>query len=157
MIHLKLDPKFKKRFPDLDIESLSLVYSLIFDSIYKCKKKRNYKIYIKMTSGVFSYYTWQQGTNVRINISDIIFNIDTFNSTLLHEFRHFCQDKIFKIPITKKNYNETTTESYLMSPVEIDADNFERLSYPKTLKLYNKIVKIKQEFRQLFNYNGTGV
>lgn len=157
MIIFKLDPKFKKRFPDLDIDALSLVYSVLFDSICKSKKKRNYRIYIKMTAGISSYYTWQAGTNVRINLSDVLLTIDVFHQALLHEFRHFVQDKVFKIPLTKKNYDETTEKSYMSSPVEIDAGYFEMMAYPRALRLYNRITKLKNQFREISGYKGNTI
>jgi len=56
------------------------------------------------------------------------------------------QDKIFKIPLTKKNYDESTVKSYLGSPVELDADRFEMEMSEKVLKLYNNLITTKKQF-----------
>lgn len=157
MIKLKLDKKFKKRFPDLDMETLSSVYSILFDSIYDRQKKRDYKIHIRMTAGVCSYYTWQVGSNVRINLSDVIFDLDLFHRSLLHEFRHFVQDKVFRIPLSKKNYDDTTEKTYMSSPVEIDANYFESVTFPKVKRLYNRLNKIKKQLNLITGYKGTTV
>jgi hypothetical protein len=143
MIILKPTIKIRKRFPNLDFETLSLVYSLLFDSVYKAQKKRSYTLYIKFVKKNYSYYTFQPGKFVYIKMSGIIFNEKNFHSTLLHEFRHFVQDKVFRIPLTKKNYDETTLKSYLSSPVEADADWFEMHTTPKVIRLYKRLFKLK--------------
>jgi len=154
MVIFKPDKKLKKRFKQLDWQSLSCVYSLLFDSVYKAQKKRNYIIRLIITTGTDSYYVFQSGKNVRINISEVIFNEITFHRTLLHEFRHFLQDKAFKIPITKSNYDETTYKTYMRSPIEIDARAYEKLTLYKVTRAYNRMVKLKKIFSKISIYKG---
>ena len=108
-----------------------------------------------MAAGIESYYKFQAGTNNKIHISDIIFREDIFVSTLLHEFRHFIQDKVFRIPLTKKNYDETTDSSYLNSPVEIDATMFEQTILCRVLEMHSKQKKDKKFFMKNGDYKGT--
>ena len=134
---------------------MSGIFSTIFDTVYKSKKKRNHIIAIRMAAGLNSYYRFQAGTNNKIHISDVIFREDIFVSTLLHEFRHFIQDKVFRIPLTKKNYDETTTKSYMNSPVEIDATTFEQTFLCRVLEMHSKQKKDKKFFESNCKYKGT--
>jgi hypothetical protein len=144
MVQFKPDVKLQKRFKDIDFESLSLVFSACFDTVYKVKKKRNFTIHLKLTAGEYSYYAFQQGSNVRINISELVFGDTNFVEILLHEFRHFVQDKAFKVPFTKSYYDDSTEEKYLNSPCEIDADDFVVKSSKDIFKIYKKINKFKK-------------
>jgi len=157
MIILKPTIKVRKRFSKIDFETLSLVYSLLFDSVYKARKKRNYTLYIKFVKKDYSYYTFQPGKFVYIKMSGVIFDDKQFHSTLLHEFRHFIQDKVFRIPLTKKNYDETTLKSYLTSPVEADAEWFEMHSTPKVMKLYKRLLKLKTSLSKDCKYIGNKI
>ena len=157
MITLKPDKKIKKRFSYIDWQVLSCVYSLLFDSIYSAKKKRNYTIKLIISNGMDSYYVFQPGKNVRINISEVIFNEITFHRTLLHEFRHFIQDKVFKIPITRANYDETTTKTYMQSPIEVDARAYEKLTLYKVTRAYDRLVTLKKGFNKVSKYKGTKI
>ena len=144
MIVFKPDQKIRKRFPKIDFRALSLVYSLLFDVVYKVKKKRTYFITLKVTSGLDSYYCFQQGKHIRINISDVIFDEKQLHLTLLHEFRHFVQDKAFHIPWSRKYYDDRTEQTYMDSPAEIDADNFSIFAESKVLRMYNRMIKFKE-------------
>lgn len=155
MIIFKPDHKIQKRFPKIDFQIMSGIFSTIFDTVYKSKKKRNHIIAIRMAAGLNSYYRFQAGTNNKIHISDVIFREDIFVSTLLHEFRHFIQDKVFRIPLTKKNYDETTTKSYMNSPVEIDATTFEQTFLCRVLEMHSKQKKDKKFFESNCKYKGT--
>ena len=154
MIIFKPDSKLKKRFNQFDWQALSCVYTLLFDSVYNVNKKRNYTIRLKITANIDSYYAFQAGRNVRINISELIFDQNQFHITLLHEFRHFIQDKVFKIPVTKANYDETTFKTYLRSPIEIDARSYEKLTLSKVIRTYNRLVTVKKSFKKLSKYKG---
>jgi len=157
MIVFKPNKNIKKRFKEIDFNTLSLVYSLLFDSIYKVKKKRNYTIYLKIVKKDYSYYSFQPGKFVYICISGIIFDEKQFHSTLLHEFRHFCQDKVFRIPMTKKNYDETTFKSYLTSPIEVDAGWYEMITVPKVKRLYKRLTKLKNTLEKNSRYVGNKI
>ena len=155
MITFKPDQMCRHIFDKkIDFDTLSLVYSLLYDSVYKGKKKRNYIIRIYTTASNNSYYATQKGCNVRINISDTIVKTKTFQWVLLHEFRHFLQNKIFKIPFNKKNYDDSTDLKYKSSPIEIDAVNYEHVALPKVLRLYNRLLKIKCTLRNVSDYKG---
>lgn len=155
MIILKPGTKCRKRFKDkIDFDTLSLVYSILYDSVFKGVKKRNYTLNIVITAGEYSYYAWQKGQNVRVNISELIFDAPAFHRALLHEFRHFLQDKIYKIPLTIKNYNTATQYTYINSPVEIDANNFEDMVYYKAMRLYSRMLKAKTNFSKVTGYKG---
>ena len=146
MICLKPNQKIRKNFPNIDFEILSCVYTILFDSVYKVKKRRNFKIDIVKVAGINSYYMFQAGTDIKIRISEVIRNDAEFHTCLLHEFRHFVQDKVFKIPLTKANYDESTDKSYHHSPVEIDARHYEKVTYSKVMQLYNRLSKFKNYF-----------
>lgn len=154
MIIIKPDKKIRNRFKDIDFQTLSLVFSLLFDNVYQVKKKRNFTINLKLTAGIFSYYCFQSGRTVRMNISELIFDEKQFHTTLLHEFRHFCQDKAFRIPLTRKYYDDRTEQRYLSSPAEIDADNFSIMNLSSVLRLYNRMLSFKRSTANFNSFNG---
>ena len=157
MIILKPDRKIKSRFKEIDFETLSLVFSILFNNVYKVKKKRSFIINLKLTAGIFSYYCFQPGRTVRMNISEVIFDEKQFYTTLLHEFRHFCQDKAFRIPLTKKYYDDRTEQRYLASPAEIDADSFSINNLNSTLNLYRRLLRFKKSTEMYSKFNGTNL
>jgi len=157
MIVLKPTAKLRKRFSKIDFETLSLVYSLLFISIYKVKKKRSFTLHIKTTKKDYSYYTFQPGKYVFINISDCIIGEKLFQFTLLHEFRHFIQDKVFKIPLTKKNYDETSMDTYMSSPVEADVDSYTKLTSPIVTSLHKRLTKLKTKLTKKSKYMGSKI
>jgi hypothetical protein len=90
-----------------------------------------------------------------MNISEIIFDQKQFHITLLHEFRHFCQDKAFRIPLTRKYYDDRTEQRYLSSPAEIDADSFSLKNLNSVLNLYRRLLKFKKSTETYSKFNGT--
>jgi hypothetical protein len=155
MITLKPSKRCRELFGNkIDFDTLSIVYSMIYDSCHKGKVKRNYTINIVISSGIYSYYKYQTGKHVRINISDLVNTVPYFQQTLLHEFRHFLQDKVLKIPYTRANYDDSTDKSYLESPLEIDACNYEDNAFPKVLRIYDQLVKSKADLASIAKYTG---
>lgn len=154
MIILKPDKKIQSKFSNIDFRVLSLVYSILFDNCCNLTRKRNYTLTLKSTVGLYSYYSFQRGTNIRINISEVIFDEKQFHDTLVHEFRHFLQDKALHIPWNRKFYDDTTDVKYLASPAEIDADNFAFLVTSKVKRMYNRLVKFKADVSQFKDFKG---
>ena len=69
MITFKPDQMCRHIFDKkIDFDTLSLVYSLLYDSVYKGKKKRNYIIRIYTTASNNSYYAKIQSTKMEKSI-----------------------------------------------------------------------------------------
>lgn len=149
MVILKPNKQVRKAYPKVNWDTLSLVYSAILDTVYKVKKKRNHIIRVKLCEGEWNWYTYDSKVGY-INITKMK-HVVTFHRVMLHEFRHFIQDKILHIPMPHKEYNRL----YRKHPLEIDANNFENKSLHYAIRLYNRIEKQKQTFSKLNEYAGT--
>lgn len=154
MVVFKPDKALRKKFPNIDFEVLSSVYSLICNSLDKRKKKSYFIVHLILREGDYSYYNWQTGTIVDLFLSDYIKTEANFHATLLHEFRHFIQDRIFNIPLTKKNYSEKTYKMYIQCPIEVDARKFEKKFSNKIMRLYNRLKKCKEDVKYNGGYKG---
>lgn len=157
MITLKPDRKLKDKFPKIDYHSLSLVYSLLYDSACISKRRKNFDIYICTSNGDCSYYNWRWPFNVKLYISHHTTSLRVFHAAMLHEFRHFLQDNIFKIPLSKRTYDETTHNSYMASPVEIDARAYEKQLLSKVIRLYERLNKQKENIKYISSYKGKSI
>lgn len=155
MIIIRPTYELSKKLETVNFETLSFVFSIIFDSIYKSKKKRDYIINVRLHQHDYHNYEWQPGQDVTIGMSrNNVINKSVFIKDFSHEFRHFCQDKIFRIPLTKKNYDETTHKTYIESPVEVDARKFEFNIGYKAIRLYNRLENFKKNIKTPSKYNG---
>jgi hypothetical protein len=155
MITIKPDAQIRAKFGHVvDFDVLSAIYSLMYDSLKKSKRKIDYIITLKMTKGGWSYYDFQEKRrNIRINISEDISSSNVFQATLLHEFRHFVQDRIFKVSWGLKEYDDSTFEKYKNSRSEIDALTFDKLLGRKITRLHNKLKKTKATWKNFDTYN----
>lgn len=143
-----------KKFPDIDYTSLSLAYSIVADGVKKRKRRsKDYVLYVYFSGKSESFYPFQRGTKVNIFISESIDTKTLFLRHLSHEFRHFMQDKVFKIPLTKANYDSSTSETYFNSPIEIDACGFEVMVHFKIMRLYNRILRFRTSMKDVLDYN----
>lgn len=151
MVFLNPNENIKSRFSNIDFDVLSSVYTTIFDANARPSKRRfHYVVNIRLVKDNYSWYAYQTGTTVNLAISE---NVDTelyFQRTLLHEFRHFMQDKIFKLRMTKSNYDESDLETYRKSPIEVDCRRFENRQLYRVLRLYQRMVKVKSKFKMEF-------
>lgn len=68
-------------------------------------------------------------------------------SHLMHEFRHFVQDRIFNRDVSEITYENSDVNSgsdaYYNNPLEKDANKFEAKSLPKALSLYKCLKRAK--------------
>ena len=68
-------------------------------------------------------------------------------SHLMHEYRHFVQDRIFHRDVSEITYEDSDvrdgSDAYYDNPLEKDANRFEDKSLPKALDLYNVMKKAK--------------
>jgi hypothetical protein len=146
MVVLKPSKEIRKAYPSIDWDTLSLVYTVIFNTINTSKRKKSLKINIRVSKAAYSYYSF----NTKATSVSIVnwLTLRQFQSTLLHEFRHCVQDKILHITFKESEYNN----GYKTHPIEIDARNFELKSLPYLLRLYNRICKQKKLFTKLNEY-----
>jgi len=155
MITIKPDAQIQAKFGHVvDFDVLSAIYSLMYDSFSKSKRKIDYVITLKYTKGGWSYYDFQKKRrNIRINISEDISSTNVFQATVLHEFRHFVQDRIFKVSWGMEEYDDSTLFSYKNSPAEVDALTFDKLLGRKVIRLHNRMKKVKSEYKKFDRYN----
>lgn len=151
MVFLNPDASVRSKFPNVDFDVLSCVYTTIFDANERVGKRRyHYVVNIRIVKDKYSWYAYQTGTTVNLAISEIVDTELYFQRTLLHEFRHFMQDKIFKVRMTKANYDESDMKTYRTSPIEMDAQRFENEQLYKVLRLYQRILKAKSKLKMDF-------
>lgn len=98
---------------------------------------------VRLVKGGWSYFQNEPGLDQKIWISEEVQEASTLIVVLVHELRHIFQDKIFKLPQTKKMYDDSTTQKYKNSPAEIDAIMYERLLKYKVLRCYKQMIKQK--------------
>jgi len=127
-------------------DTLSLVYSTILDPIYKAKKKRNFVIRIRgVKHGRWNWYNYDSKGGYFVIVPDL--RIGQFHRVIIHEFRHFVQDKILHVRISS-DYEKL----YYHHPIEIDARRFEYKGLHFVMRLYNRIEKQKKVFKKLGKY-----
>jgi hypothetical protein len=156
MIIFKPSAEIKKRFKDIDFKSLSMVYSLLLSSVEKGKKKQSkiYTINLYYSKKTSSYYYFKRD---HITFGSDVQTTRAFHVSLLHEFRHFCQDRCLKIPFTVKNYNDATYSTYMNSPIEIDANNYTTNNIARVMQYYKRIVSLRNKFAEFSDYTGNKV
>lgn len=133
-----------------------MVYSLLLSSVEKGKKKQSkiYTINLYSSKKGNSYYYFKQN---HITLGSDVQTLRAFHVSLLHEFRHFCQDRCLKIPFTVKNYNEATHLTYMNSPIEIDANNYTSYNIARVMQYYKRIVSLRNKFAEFRDYTGNNV
>jgi hypothetical protein len=152
MIVIKPDKKIKHRFKkSVDFDVLSSIYSLLY-STYAIKSA-NYVIILKATAGKWSFYSKQKHRKrVKINISDNVLSPTLFQTTLLHEFRHFLQDRVMHVPWTAEEYDDSTYKTYKKSPSEVDAMFFDKSLGRRMVRLHDKLRKMKVVWKKYEKY-----
>ena len=148
MLILKPSKEIKKAYPKINWDTLSLVYTAILDTVYKRKKKRTWKMQVKLTNRDYSWYCFV-AKHPSISLTTDL-NESMVHRVMLHEFRHFIQDKILKIPMQPVEYDRL----YRKHPIEIDAVNYEIKGLPYAIRLYNRIQKQKTLFSKINDYAG---
>ena len=71
-----------------------------------------------------------------------------------NNFRHFIQDNVYKIKFSKKTYDESTNDTYMASPVEIDARAYEKQLLSKVIRMYERLNKQKKNVMPISVYKG---
>ena len=98
MVIFKPNKFIKKAYPMINWDTLSLVYSAILDPVYKAKKKRNFVIRIRgIKNGRWNWYNSDSKGGYFVIVSDL--RIGQFHRVIIHEFRHFIQDKILHLSL----------------------------------------------------------
>ena len=135
MIYLVPDKKIKESYPTVDFDVLAQICNTYFDAI-----SNNPREYVLNIIGVPEETCFYVSTNKSIYIKIFVKlkGEGKFLSYFLHEFRHFIQDKGLHIQFNKKNYDETTTYSYMNSPLEVDVRLFVKENKTKFVTLYKK-------------------
>ena len=146
MVIFKPNKLIRKAYPTINWDTLSLVYSAILDPVYKAKKKRNFVIRIRgVKRGRWNWYNYDSDGAYFVIVPKL--RIGQFHRVIIHEFRHFIQDKILHVPMTA-DYEKL----YYRHPLEIDARYFENKGLHFARRLYNRIDKQKKIFAILNEY-----
>ena len=150
MVIFKPNKLIRKAYPMINWDTLSLVYSAILDPVYKAKKKRNFVIRIRgVKHGTWNWYSYN--SDGAYFVIALKLRIGQFHRVIIHEFRHFVQDKILHVPMTA-DYEKL----YYRHPLEIDARYFENKGLHFARRLYNRIDKQKKIFAILNEYRPKG-
>ena len=125
---------------------------MMYDTFMKDRRKSNYTILLRSTKGI-SYYGQQKTRGkIKIHLSEKMTSLYEFHGTVAHEFRHFVQDVVFRVPWTKKEYDDSTDEKYYNSPAEIDAIKFDTVVTDKVIRLHNRLKKVKSSYKKYSKY-----
>jgi len=150
VVIFKPNKLIRKAYPTINWDTLSLVYSAILDPVYKAKKKRNFVIRIRgVKRGTWNWYSYN--SDGAYFVIALKLRIGQFHRVIIHEFRHFIQDKILHVPMTA-DYEKL----YYRHPLEIDARYFENKGLHFARRLYNRINKQKKIFAILNEYRPKG-
>lgn len=149
MVKLHVDEKLKKRFKNINFESLSFVFTILYDACKTSKRKRDITVFIYRQNGEYSEYDWH---DYRIWMADILVDEKLFLKHLIHEFRHLMQCKALKLKDSKEMYDDTTYTTYINSPIELDARRYENTVGIKAIRLYYRIESMKKSFKELSYY-----
>lgn len=133
----------------LDFEVLSTILTILVKQI--CTNLQRAKpIRISITTDECSCYITNNSL-IKISTSVLLSRVDTLGS-ILHEFRHWMQEKIFKTPIyiPTKDFleNKEKRKQYDRAPSEIDSRKMEKMTNTIST-LYNKIIFMKQKADKL--------
>ena len=150
MITFRPAPKIVKKFSKVNFEFLSYAASIYFSGIAKINK--DYTIRIIMTPSNCSSYTFQTGNIVVIKMSQDIIIEKYFIRDLLHEFRHFLQEKVYRVPDTKEWYDDSTHRSYMNSPCEKDARQFDKKIGSRIIRFYYRMIHQQGNLSYINNY-----
>jgi hypothetical protein len=137
MIRIKPDKLTKTKYKTIDFSLLEHICNILFTS-YKTNK-RSYTIHIKGVKGDECSYLCGTRGRLTIKIITNLKNDSSFIKYFLHEFRHFLQDKIFRVAFDDTTYNDTTYETYINSPLEVDVKNFLDDHLKDSCKIYGKM------------------
>jgi hypothetical protein len=155
MILLKPNKYVRQKFKNIDYQVLSSIFSTLFDVVDTRVKKRHHSVNIYFSSkNSDSYYTFKTPTTA-IYISKSIKTEKRFISTLIHEFRHLIQDKIFKIPFSRAYYDDSTITNYYNSPIEIDARAYELMITPYVMRMHRRFKRLKKTLGEHSGFFGT--
>jgi hypothetical protein len=155
MIILNPNKYVRQKFKNIDYQILSSIFSTLFDVVDTRAKKRHHHVDIYFSSKKSdSHYTFKKPTTA-IYISKSIKTEKKFISTLIHEFRHLIQDKIFKIPFSRAYYDDSTIANYFKSPIEVDARAYELMITPYVMRMHSRLKKLKKTFKEHSGFFGT--
>ena len=143
MIILKPGKEVTNKYKDLDFNTLSSVFTLIYDSYKTHKREHKIYLHIRLQCNIYSEYAW--GDNC-IYMSNQLPGEKLFLKHLLHEYRHYLQYRVFKVSSSLEEYDDSSFKKYHSSPVEVDARNFENIAGVKAIRLYYRLIKMKKYF-----------
>ncbi len=136
-IKFKCDKAINKklRLFDVDKRKLSLFLNYLANDLVPTRKYWEYDVKIKGINAQSSSYFWGED---EIEIGLISFNCQTkqerrewFLSSIAHEFRHWVQAVLQKVPEKKIAYSakdlQEMNDNYLKNPCELECHEWERL------------------------------
>ncbi len=145
MITLKPSWRIKKLQPQINFHTLGLVCSII--------TSRSDKISIRICNSNISFYPQTHSSNSAIYMSHALTEKRLFLQHFFHEFRHYLQDKIFKIDFSDSKYfTDIKFKDYTNSPVEVDARHFEKGIGLKAIRLYETLENKRRIFKSLGDF-----
>lgn len=142
MITLKPSKVVQKQYDDVDFVALSLAFTSALAMIYG----RDFRATIHIRkSKTWDYYKF--GFNEISVCFDANQGGDQLIKTIIHELRHWQQDKIFKISLTGEMYNCATYSKYYNSLVEVDARHFQKVE-TEVIKIYRLLISLSEKNTQ---------
>lgn len=136
-------------------------YSINFDALAIALSSTLRMIYGKDIKGSIKIRKSRGWDHYRMGCSEIRLSFDVNKSdeqalsTIIHELRHWQQDKIFKLPDDLVDYyDDTTFERYHNSPIEIDARHFQKVE-TEVMTMYKSLIDLDEkneihDFRSMY-------
>jgi hypothetical protein len=131
----------KRCFSQIDFDVLSAAITSVLIMVFGYQHNKVIKIH-KSRDPKADYYCFFDGKIYMI--LDPKRRETNIIRTIVHEIRHYLQEKVFKKDIhCKALYDDSTSSKYWKSPLEVDARNFDTLLSKEVREVYRKLKRVK--------------
>lgn len=153
-VRLKVSPSAVANFDYIDFDSLEKAINVVVNQLVPINENKNKTIKVSYTKGCNQYFFGKNA--ILIGEHDVKYRERVFLKTFLHEFRHWVQDKIYKINYNKNYVDyDVNAAKYYKCPIEKDSRLFTAAITADVYSLYKRIVKLKNKVHQFNKTNPT--
>lgn len=145
IIKLKVTQSALTNFSFIDFNSLEKTINIIINQLFDNDKQKKYTIKIHYNEKC-NQYLFGKGIICMSSFSDVKYPESNFIKTFLHEFKHWIQDKIYKISYSKNYIDyDINAAKYYKCPIEKDSRYFANNIWLVVKSLYLKIKKTQEK------------
>lgn|GEM_PF-4315772 len=142
VIVLEPSASIKRCFSKIDFDVLSIAVTSVFTTIFGKQHNQCFRIFKSRDKNADCYYFFDGDIYLQANPKRTVNNVIR---TIIHELRHWQQEKIFRKNIYNKElYSEDTKSKYWNSPLEVDARNFDKIISTQVKEIYTKLMRVKK-------------